>query len=165
MLKVLITSFAISPIQGSEAGMGWDFCTRIGRHCIATVLYGAEERTFKQDFSVDRYIKENGAIPNVNFIWVDASPLAKWLLKIHDAVHLSLFYYWAYKLWQKKAYQVAVKLESIEKFNIVHHFNMIGFREPGYLWKMELPFIWGPVGGTVNVHLRYWKILGLKATC
>jgi hypothetical protein len=26
--------------------------------------------------------------------------------------------------------------------------NMIGYREPGYLWKLNVPFVWGPMGGT-----------------
>jgi glycosyltransferase involved in cell wall biosynthesis len=163
MQKVLISSFAVSPLLGSEAGIGWDLSSRIGRHCKATVLYGAEKRTFQRDFSIDRYLSEHGEIPNVDFVWVEATPLAKKMLRLHDKTHLSFIYYWAYALWQKEAYRVARELDKTASFDLVHQFNMIGFREPGYLWKMGKPFVWGPVGGTVNISPRYRKILGAKA--
>jgi glycosyltransferase involved in cell wall biosynthesis len=41
---------------------------------------------------------------------------------------------------------------------------MIGFREPGYLWKIKgAPFIWGPIGGMENVPLGYLGGLSAKA--
>jgi glycosyltransferase involved in cell wall biosynthesis len=33
---------------------------------------------------------------------------------------------------------------------------MVGFREPGYLWEMNKPFVWGPIGGMENTN---WKLL------
>lgn len=33
---------------------------------------------------------------------------------------------------------------------------MSGFREPGYLWRLKIPFIWGPVGGTENAS---WHLI------
>ena len=35
---------------------------------------------------------------------------------------------------------------------------MVGFREPGYMWKLPIPFVWGPVGG---LGLTDWRLLGL----
>ena len=37
---------------------------------------------------------------------------------------------------------------------------MIGFREPGYLWKLDVPFIWGPINGFHSIpfsFIRYFK--------
>jgi len=39
---------------------------------------------------------------------------------------------------------------------------MIGYREPGFLWKLDAPFVWGPVGGTADVPLRFAPILGVR---
>ena len=33
---------------------------------------------------------------------------------------------------------------------------MVGFREPGYLWRMNIPFVWGPIGG---MGLFPWRFL------
>jgi glycosyltransferase involved in cell wall biosynthesis len=38
---------------------------------------------------------------------------------------------------------------------------MCGFREPGYLWKLPLPFVWGPIGGTQNYPWRFLVKAGL----
>jgi glycosyltransferase involved in cell wall biosynthesis len=42
---------------------------------------------------------------------------------------------------------------------------MTGYREPGFLWKLDLPFVWGPVGGTSNVPLRFASVLGAGPFC
>ncbi|GHT54713.1 hypothetical protein AGMMS49982_19850 [Bacteroidia bacterium] len=40
---------------------------------------------------------------------------------------------------------------------------MIGFREPGYLWKIpNIPFVWGPVGGLKQFPVAYLQQSGLK---
>jgi len=43
---------------------------------------------------------------------------------------------------------------------------MIGFREPGYLWKLSkengVPFVWGPIGGLKQFPNAYLEGAGLK---
>jgi glycosyltransferase involved in cell wall biosynthesis len=39
---------------------------------------------------------------------------------------------------------------------------MVGFREPGYLWKLDIPFIWGPIGGMGYFPFRFFPAVGLK---
>ena len=41
---------------------------------------------------------------------------------------------------------------------------MIGFREPGYLWKLpgDFVFFWGPVGGMGEIPWSYLSMLGAK---
>lgn len=42
------------------------------------------------------------------------------------------------------------------RIDVVHQLNMIGFREPGYLWKIEgIPFVWGPIGGMELMPLSF----------
>ena len=38
--------------------------------------------------------------------------------------------------------------------------NMVGFREPGYLWQLGVPFIWGPVGGMGLFPWRFFTKVG-----
>lgn len=42
-------------------------------------------------------------------------------------------------------------------FDLIHYVGMIGYREPGYLWKLGLPYIWGPISGTNNASLQLMK--------
>ena len=39
---------------------------------------------------------------------------------------------------------------------------MVGYREPGYLWKIRKPFVWGPIGGLENSPWRFLPSLGFK---
>jgi len=39
--------------------------------------------------------------------------------------------------------------------------TIAGFREPGYLWKLGIPFVWGPVGGTQNYPWRFLPRAGV----
>src|SRR5262249_8149103 len=52
---------------------------------------------------------------------------------------------------------IAAKLHAEQQFDLVHQVNLCGFREPGYLWKLDAPFVWGPVGGAQNFP---WRFLG-----
>jgi glycosyltransferase involved in cell wall biosynthesis len=42
---------------------------------------------------------------------------------------------------------LARDLDAQIDFDLIHHVTGTGFREPGYLWKLGKPFVWGPIGG------------------
>lgn len=47
--------------------------------------------------------------------------------------------------------------------DILHQLNMIGFREPGYLWEIpDIPFIWGPVDAKESFPMAYLEGASLK---
>lgn len=50
--------------------------------------------------------------------------------------------------------------------DVLHQLNMIGFREPGYLWKLSqengVPFVWGPVDAKDKFPVAYLYGAGLK---
>ena len=65
-------------------------------------------------------------------------------------------FYWYYRKWQKKTLTIARQICSEHRIDIIHQLNMIGFREPGYLWNIyDTHYIWGPVGGMEIVPLSY----------
>ena len=68
-----------------------------------------------------------------------------------------LGFYLAYRLWHWRVMQVAEQLHRRLDFSLVHQVSYCGYREPGYCWKLGVPFVWGPIGGTQNVP---WKFLG-----
>ncbi len=48
-------------------------------------------------------------------------------------------------------------------FDIIHKVTLTGFRSPGYLYKLDKPFVWGPIGG---FQISPWCLLpslGLKS--
>jgi glycosyltransferase involved in cell wall biosynthesis len=45
-------------------------------------------------------------------------------------------------------------LDAEIDFDLIHQITATGFREPGYLWKIRKPFVWGPIGGLQFFPLR-----------
>jgi glycosyltransferase involved in cell wall biosynthesis len=72
--------------------------------------------------------------------------------------------FWTYRDWQKAAYELGAQLHRKERFDIVHHLTMVGFREPGFFWKLDVPFVWGPIGGIENTPWRFLPTMGVKGT-
>ena len=56
-----------------------------------------------------------------------------------------------YRRWQKDAFERAQRLHATHRFDLAHHLRSNTFRTPGLLWKLDCPFIWGPMGGSSGV--------------
>lgn len=151
-MKVLVNCYACSPYKGSEPGMGWKFVNALSqKHELHIITEGKFEKDIRQFFNEH---PEREKDFHFYFIWKHRH---KTLRKIWPPS-----YYWFYKEWQKKALAFAKELDKKEHFDVVHQLNMVGYREPGYLWKMEKPFVWGPIGGLENTPWCMIPTMGLK---
>src|SRR5450432_4045901 len=83
-------------------------------------------------------------------------PRWMWLEKIWPPSYM-----WFYRPWQRRAFQLGQQLHEEIHFDVVHQLTYVGFRAPGHLWKMDLPFVWGPVGGLENTPWRFLPMLGV----
>jgi glycosyltransferase involved in cell wall biosynthesis len=69
----------------------------------------------------------------------------------------------AYRIWQQDALAAAAGLHARNPFDIVHQQTYSGYREPGYLWRLPVPFFWGPISGAGgDPPLSYLRMLGLS---
>ncbi len=68
----------------------------------------------------------------------------------------------AYARWQRDAYRVALDLLKVQSFGLAHQLTYVGFRFPGHLWRLGLPFVWGPIGGLENTPWKLLPAMGLK---
>ena len=159
--RILLSAFAVSPSRGSEAAVGWNIATRLGKYHDVVVLHA--ERDHEQTYGRDirAYLTQYGEVPGVKFVSIAKPPYAAVCDAIHD-LGFWYAYYWGYASWQRAALKTAMRLQVEQPFDLVHHLNMIGFREPGYLWKLNLPFVWGPISGAVMVPWSYMSSLGLR---
>lgn len=151
-LKILLSAYACSPYKGSEAGVGWNFIKNISGHHIVHVI--TEEIEFKRD--IEKYLAENPGMNKVTFHYIPRK--IEYFSRVFPP-----FFYLFYNNWQKRAFKLALKLEENENFDIIHQLNFVGFREPGYLWKINKPFVWGPVGGMDNTALKLLFNLDLQS--
>ena len=165
-MKILLISFTVSPFRGSEFSVAWNYITRMSQEHELFVIYGSSgDRSFEDFGNTDEmqdWLKNN-SIENVHFI--DVRIVRNWwikfnmsLLKYNDV----LPYYIVYKHWHKEAYRKAKEIVSNEKIDIIHYLNPIGFKEPGFCWKIkEVPYVWGPMQGVENRPLPLLKVLSV----
>lgn len=155
-------SYMISPFRGSEYSVGWNYVTHMSVDHELVVLYGAAGEHLGDVEELENYLAEH-PMPNVRFIAVRPSGLANWLNGLNRRGMLTYSFYLAYALWHRQVYRVALELTRREEFDLIHYLNPIGYREPGYLWKIDLPYLWGPVGGAPNYPKALWPALPAAA--
>ena len=155
-MKILVSAYACSPYQGSEASMGWGFVYELAKHHELTVF--VEEEKFRDD--IEDYLAKNvDHVRGIKFIYV----LKKRNRSLRKIWPPSYFKY--YRDWHKTVLSVAQNLDALADFDLVHQLNMSGFREPGYLWKLDIPFVWGPIGGMGYFPAKFLYHIGLKGFC
>lgn len=155
MLSILINAYACSPNMGSEPGMAWNWCVNLAKHCELHIITEGEFR--------DKIEAVLPALPQGNNMHFYYNPVTEEVRKMCWNQGDWRFYK-HYREWQWKTYEMAQEIVKKQQIDIVHQLNMIGFREPGYLWKIEeRPFVWGPVDAKEKFPTAYLQGGGVKA--
>lgn len=140
MLNVLINAYAVCPNMGSEPGMGWNWCVNLAKHCELHIITEGEFRG-----EIEMAVVALPQKKNMHFYYNPVSDDVRRMCWNQGDWR----FYKYYKDWQWKTYLMAKGICSDVQIDILHQLNMIGFREPGYLWKLSkeysLPLIWGPI--------------------
>ena len=154
MLNILINAYAVAPNWGSEQGMAWNWITNIAKYCKCFVITEGEWRK-----EIEDALKEHPLRNNITFYY---NPVPQ---KVRDMCWNQgdwRFYYYYHK-WQKSTLGIAKEICKEHKIDVIHQLNMVGFREPGLLWKIKgIPYVWGPVGGMENIPTSYLKNVDWK---
>jgi glycosyltransferase involved in cell wall biosynthesis len=158
-LKILVSAHAFSPLKGSECAVGWNYVKAIAsRHKVWLITEGPEREEKALREATEEYFRQNPEVMrNVSFHYVP------WKCRPLEFLVDPIRGYAIYRNWQRRAYRLARTLDSQIDFDLVHQVNCIGFREPGYLWKLGKPFVWGPVGGLTFFPLRLLKAVPFRA--
>lgn len=161
MRNILVLAYAVSPTRGSEYGIAWEYINNMSKDNHLTVLYGCSGDNLGDIGELDEYLKSH-KVPNVDFIPVLPS---KWTKKLNylNERHLFVYsFYFSYQNWHKQVFKKVEELLSKRHFDIIHYLNPLGYREPGYLWKLDYPYMWGPISGTMNYPICLFKTLNWK---
>ena len=154
MINVLINAYACSPNWGSEPGMAWNWISNLAIYCNLFVITEGE---WKEEIE-----KEVLAHPNKDHLHFYYNPVPEKIRKMCWNQGDWRFY-WYYRKWQLKTLEMARKICMEHPIDILHQLNMIGFREPGFLWRIqEIPFVWGPIGGMELMPIGYLEEASLK---
>lgn len=156
MKNILVLSYAISPSRGSEYSVAWNYVTHMSKYHRLTVVYGASGNHMGDVEEMEEYTHSH-AMSNVRFIAVRPDKLARILNWPNRHSFLVYSFYYAYQRWHWQAYKQVLELLKTDHFDLIHYVGMIGYREPGYLWKLGLPYVWGPVSGANNAPCQLMK--------
>lgn len=154
MLSILINAYACSPGMGSEPGMAWNWCVNLAKYCELHIITEGEFRN-----NIETVLKD---LPQGRNMHVYYNPVSEKIRRMCWNQGDWRFYKY-YRKWQWKTYEMAKDICQNTHIDILHQLNMIGFREPGYLWMIpNIPFVWGPIGGLKQFPESYLKGTGLK---
>ncbi|HJG74163.1 glycosyltransferase family 4 protein [Alistipes finegoldii] len=149
MRTILLVTYDISPYRGSEASVSWNYVANMQHTNRLIVLYG------KGKDEIELYLRTN-TMPHVRF-----QNIAYTEITGHGFID-DIKYNLNYRKWHKRAATAAAKLLAQENVDIIHFLNPIGFKEPGFLWKLPRPYVWGPMQGVENRPAALFKALSPK---
>lgn len=150
-LKVLVCSYACDPTYGSEPGMGWNFVSNIARYHDVHAIVESKYRDNLASYAASHPAE----VANITFHYVPRLRLKK-LRRIWPPS-----YYWTYHRWHCDVLKLAQQLHEKEHFDVTHMVTLSGYREPSLLWKLDAPFVWGPIGGLTDTPWCLLRCLGL----
>lgn len=141
---ILATSYAVNPYKGSEDGMGWNGIYQIARFNNVIAITRENNRPH-----IERYMLENpdSVYENIQFLYFD---LPFWLRFWKKKGRGAMLYYW---IWQRAIPSFVLKQKV--KCDIVHNLNFHNDWTPSYLYKLGLPFVWGPIGHHPLIPAQY----------
>lgn len=149
-LKVLVSAYACEPHTGSEPGVGWQWVRQIARFHEVWVITRANNRA-----NIEAALTED-AMSGVHWVYYDLPRWARFWKKGGRGVQI--YYY----LWQIGIYAVARRLHRDLHFDLAHHLTFGNYWLPSLLPRLDIPFVWGPVGGAESAPRTFYATLGTR---
>ncbi|MCC6240848.1 MAG: glycosyltransferase family 4 protein [Phycisphaerales bacterium] len=135
--RVALVGHACSPYFGSEPGITWRWASYLAMQHEVVCFCHPERRA---DIDKEMALRP---IPNLRFVYVELDPRHDpWIpgtenrgLRIH------------YSRWQHKVLDAIRHEHRTAPFDLVHHVSWGSLNQPPQLWRLDLPYVWGPIGG------------------
>jgi glycosyltransferase involved in cell wall biosynthesis len=150
-LRVLLSVYACEPGKGSDPGVGWSMALGAAREHDVWVLTRENNRsTIEADL-------ERSPVDNLHFVYFDLPAWARFWKRGQKGLHL--YYY----LWQVGSLRAARRAHAEATFDLVHHVTFVKYWIPSRVGaRLDVPFIWGPVGGGETVPKGFRGEFGLR---
>lgn len=151
-MRILLSAYACAPDMGSEPGIGWNWALTLAqqgqRVCCLT------NKNYQQKITQKL---QTQPVSNLEIVFVG---VWNWLEFMRRKFPFP-FVYIHYLVWQYKAYKIAKGLHERIPFDLVHHVSYGSVQLSSHMWKLGLPFIFGPVGGGERVPRSLRKYIGI----
>lgn len=146
MKTILATAYAINPSKGSEDGTGWNFVMQIARFNRVIVVTRKNNRRPIENY---QHFNPDERYARITFLYFD---LPKWMRFWKRGGRGALLYFW---MWQYALPQF-IRKQNVS-YDIVHSVNFHNDWIPSYLWKLNKPFVYGPIGHHPSIPLTFIK--------
>ncbi len=148
---ILATCYAVDPYKGSENGMGWNFVYQIARYNKVIAITRENNKP-----AIDKFMLEfpDEVYNNITFLYFD---LPYWMRFWKKGNRGALLYYY---FWQKGIVSF-IKKQGIH-YDIVHNVNFHNDWTPTFLWKLNKPTVWGPIGHHPIIPSHFLKPYNVK---
>jgi glycosyltransferase involved in cell wall biosynthesis len=150
--RVAVWAYACNPDRGSDSGGTWAYVRALARHADLVVLNREQDADSLQAWKA--------ANPGEALEFVTVSEVG-WttVLQRGFRFHRQLEFV-NYLAWLRNALAVTREIHDVATLDAVNHASFGNYWLPSPLRKLDLPTIWGPVGGGVRTPLRLWPSLG-----
>jgi glycosyltransferase involved in cell wall biosynthesis len=159
--NILVLAYAISPFRGSEYSVSWNYIIHMSTKHNLYIFYGMSGDHMGDTLELETYLINN-PLPNTTFIPVKPNSFVKFLNFFNTKGVFVYTFYFAYQLWHKQVFYYVKNLLKNTNIDLIHYLGPIGYREPGYLWKFNLPYIWGPISGAKNINFLFFRIFSIN---
>jgi glycosyltransferase involved in cell wall biosynthesis len=149
-MRILAIAYACDPTQGSEPGAGWMWSRLLGRLGPTTVITRRNNRE-----SIEAKLSSTPEASALDFVYVDLPAWARFWKKGKRGSRLY------YLLWQIATLREARRLVRRSTFDVVWHLTFANFWLGSIGGLLNVPFIWGPVGGGVRSCFDI-RVVGVK---
>jgi glycosyltransferase involved in cell wall biosynthesis len=137
-MKILISAIACDPYGGSEGLHGWIACRALAQLGDLWLLTSAECQPNIEKGQAAGIVPEN-----MRFIFIGERKL------YNENRMIARFQSWGrYMTFSRNILPVAKKLHEEIGFDLSHHVTYSTWRVGSPLWRLGIPFIWGPISGT-----------------
>ena len=159
-MNILVHTWWFSKNKGSEFAVSYNFVKEMSKRHHLYVLVESNSYMWNDlsEFDGGGY----SSMANVDFIALryKTNRVLKYLCSHFSLGWLS---YGLFKGWEKNIYRYIKNSGLLEKIDLIHFAAPVGYREPGYLWKLNKPYVWGPFGGMYRIPKEFLDSYPLKA--
>ena len=141
-MNILLSAYACEPDKGSEPGVGWTWAVELAKYNQVWVITRDNNES-----TITKYFKEHPNYRNnsLHFIFVGLPPKLTFWKKGRRGMRLY------YLIWQNKAAKIAKIWHKKVHFDLVQHVTFVSYTQVSYMYRLNIPMIWGPIAGGENI--------------
>lgn len=150
-MRILAYAYACEPGRGSEPAAGWWWAQLLAQLGETWVVTRANNRP-----AIERELEASEGPADLHFVYVDLPQNLRRWKRGQRGIRLY------YLLWQGAALREARRLTRERHFDLAWHITLANGWIGSTACLLDVPFVYGPVGGGVSPPWRLAGVLGAK---